>query len=99
MAEAQVQTAAPQLPKIAKAAMSFQVWLLRRGLMGSLGNEIMVITVSGTQERAAVLHPDRFSARRRHDHRVVARLELVQERRRHGSSASGNQETEDERAR
>ena len=47
MAETQVQTAAPQLPKMAKAAMSVQVWLLRRGLMGSLGNEIMVITVSG----------------------------------------------------
>jgi deazaflavin-dependent oxidoreductase (nitroreductase family) len=47
MAEAQVQTAAPHLPKTAKAAMSFQVWLLRRGWMGSLGNEIMVITVSG----------------------------------------------------
>jgi deazaflavin-dependent oxidoreductase (nitroreductase family) len=47
MAEAQVQTTAPQLPKMAKAAMSVQVWLLRRGLMGSLGNEIMVITVSG----------------------------------------------------
>lgn len=47
MAEAQVQKAAPKLPKTAKAAMSFQVWLLRRGLLGSLGNEIMVITVSG----------------------------------------------------
>ena len=27
--------------------MSFQVWLLRRGLMGSLADEIMVITVTG----------------------------------------------------
>jgi deazaflavin-dependent oxidoreductase (nitroreductase family) len=27
--------------------MSFQVWLLRHGLMGSLSNEIMVITVRG----------------------------------------------------
>ena len=47
MAETQVQTAAPKLPKMAKAAMSFQVWLLRRGWMGSLDNEIMVITVTG----------------------------------------------------
>jgi deazaflavin-dependent oxidoreductase (nitroreductase family) len=47
MAEAQAQTAAPRLPRIAKSAMSFQVWLLRHGLMGSLSNEIMVITVSG----------------------------------------------------
>jgi len=47
MAETQVQTAAPQLPRMAKAAMSFQVWLLRHGLMGSLDNEIMVITVKG----------------------------------------------------
>jgi len=28
-------------------AMGAQVWLLRRGLMGSLADEIMVITVSG----------------------------------------------------
>ncbi len=27
--------------------MNFQVWLLRRGLLGSLGDEIMVITVKG----------------------------------------------------
>ena len=27
--------------------MSFQVWLLRRGLMGSMADEIMVITVTG----------------------------------------------------
>jgi deazaflavin-dependent oxidoreductase (nitroreductase family) len=47
MAEAQVQTTTPQLPKMAKAAMSVQVWLLRRGLMGSLADEIMVITVTG----------------------------------------------------
>jgi deazaflavin-dependent oxidoreductase (nitroreductase family) len=47
MAETQAPTTAPQLPKMAKAAMSFQVWLLRRGLMGSLDNEIMVITVTG----------------------------------------------------
>jgi deazaflavin-dependent oxidoreductase (nitroreductase family) len=47
MAEAQVQTAAPKLPRIAKAAMSFQVWLLRHGLLGSLADEIMVITVTG----------------------------------------------------
>jgi deazaflavin-dependent oxidoreductase (nitroreductase family) len=43
---AQTQTA-PQLPRIAKAAMSFQVWLLRRGWLGSLGDEIMVVTVTG----------------------------------------------------
>jgi hypothetical protein len=47
MAEAQAQTAAPRLPRIAKSAMNFQVWLLRHGLMGSLSNEIMVITVNG----------------------------------------------------
>jgi deazaflavin-dependent oxidoreductase (nitroreductase family) len=47
MAEAQVHTAAPKLPRIAKSAMSFQVWLLRHGLMGSLADEIMVITVTG----------------------------------------------------
>ena len=47
MAEAQAQTAAPRLPRIARSAMSFQVWLLRHGLMGSLSDEIMVITVSG----------------------------------------------------
>jgi deazaflavin-dependent oxidoreductase (nitroreductase family) len=47
MAETQVQTTIPQLPKMAKAAMSVQVWLLRRGLMGSLADEIMVITVTG----------------------------------------------------
>jgi deazaflavin-dependent oxidoreductase (nitroreductase family) len=47
MAEAQAHTSAPRLPRIAKAAMSFQVWLLRHGLMGSLADEIMVITVTG----------------------------------------------------
>jgi deazaflavin-dependent oxidoreductase (nitroreductase family) len=47
MAEAQLQRTAPKLPRAAKAAMSFQVWLLRRGWLGSLGNEIMVITVTG----------------------------------------------------
>jgi deazaflavin-dependent oxidoreductase (nitroreductase family) len=47
MAEIQVQTTAPKLPRLAKSAMSFQVWLLRRGLMGSMSNEIMVITVTG----------------------------------------------------
>lgn len=47
MAETQVQTTAPKLPRFAKWAMSFQVWLLRRGWMGSLSNEIMVITVAG----------------------------------------------------
>lgn len=47
MAEAQAQTAAPRSPRIAKMAMSFQVWLLRRGWLGSLGEEIMVITVAG----------------------------------------------------
>jgi len=47
MAEIQVETTAPKLPRLAKSAMSFQVWLLRHGLMGSLANEIMVITVSG----------------------------------------------------
>ncbi len=47
MAEAQMQKAAPQLPKVAKIAMSFQVWLLRRGLLGSLSDQIMVITVTG----------------------------------------------------
>jgi deazaflavin-dependent oxidoreductase (nitroreductase family) len=47
MAEAQAQRTAPKLPKTAKAAMSLQVWLLRRGLLGSLGEEIMVVTVTG----------------------------------------------------
>ncbi len=47
MAETRVNTTAPKLPRLAKSAMSFQVWLLRRGLMGSLADEIMVITVSG----------------------------------------------------
>ena len=47
MAEAQIQTAAPRLPRIAKSAMSLQVWLLQHGLMGSLADEIEVITVTG----------------------------------------------------
>ena len=47
MSEAQVQTTARKLPRAAKAAMNFQVWLLRRGLLGSLGAEIMVVTVRG----------------------------------------------------
>jgi len=47
MAETQIQTTAPKLPRIAKSAMSFQVWLLRHGWMGSLGDELMVITVTG----------------------------------------------------
>ena len=47
MAETQAQTTSPKLPRLAKSAMSFQVWLLRRGLMGSMADEIMVITVTG----------------------------------------------------
>jgi deazaflavin-dependent oxidoreductase (nitroreductase family) len=47
MAETQVQMAAPRLPRFARAAMGVQVWMLRRGLMGSLSDEIMVITVTG----------------------------------------------------
>ena len=47
MAETQAKNSAPTLPRFAKSAMSFQVWLLRRGLMGSMSNEIMVITVTG----------------------------------------------------
>jgi|WetSurMetagenome_2_1015567.scaffolds.fasta_scaffold135080_2 deazaflavin-dependent oxidoreductase (nitroreductase family) len=47
MAEARDQTTSPKLPRLAKSAMSFQVWLLRRGLMGSMADEIMVITVTG----------------------------------------------------
>ena len=51
MAEASQQRTAPKLPRIAKAAMSFQVWLLQHGLTGSLADEIMVITVSGRRTR------------------------------------------------
>jgi len=47
MAEIKAKNTAPKLPRLARSAMSFQVWLLRHGLMGSLANEIMVITVSG----------------------------------------------------
>jgi deazaflavin-dependent oxidoreductase (nitroreductase family) len=47
MAEIQAKNTAPKLPRLAKSAMSFQVWLLRRGLLGSLADEIMVITVTG----------------------------------------------------
>ena len=47
MAEIEAKNTAPKLPRLARSAMSFQVWLLRHGLMGSLANEIMVITVSG----------------------------------------------------
>ena len=37
----------PPLPAIAKAAMRFQVFLLRHNLMGPLGDEILAITVKG----------------------------------------------------
>lgn len=37
----------PRLPKFAKAAMAFQVFLLRRNWLGPLGDEIMVITTTG----------------------------------------------------
>lgn len=36
-----------QLPAFAKAAMRFQVWLLRHNLLGALGDEILAITVKG----------------------------------------------------
>jgi deazaflavin-dependent oxidoreductase (nitroreductase family) len=41
------QSSTPQLGALAIAAMRAQVWLLRHGLMGSLADEIMVITVTG----------------------------------------------------
>lgn len=36
-----------RVPAFARAAMQFQAFLLRRNWMGTLGNEIMVITVTG----------------------------------------------------
>lgn len=36
-----------RIPGVAKALMQFQVFLLRRNLMGALANEIMVITTTG----------------------------------------------------
>jgi deazaflavin-dependent oxidoreductase (nitroreductase family) len=45
MAEARTQP--PTLNGFMKAAMNAQVWMLRRGFMGSLGDQIMVITVTG----------------------------------------------------
>lgn len=36
-----------RLPALARAAMRFQAFLLRRNWMGALGDEIMVITVTG----------------------------------------------------
>jgi len=36
-----------RIPPFAKAMMQFQVFLLRRNLMGSLSNEVMVINVTG----------------------------------------------------
>ena len=42
------QTSPPRrLPAVAKALMRFQAFLLRRNWMGALGDEIMVITVTG----------------------------------------------------
>ena len=38
---------APQVPAFAKAMMQFQAFLLRRNWMGKLGDEIMVLTVTG----------------------------------------------------
>ena len=43
MAEAQP----PTLNGFMKAAMNAQVWMLHRGLMGSMSDQIMVITVTG----------------------------------------------------
>jgi deazaflavin-dependent oxidoreductase (nitroreductase family) len=37
----------PRLPRFAKAAMAFQAFLLRRNWLGSMGDEIMVITTTG----------------------------------------------------
>jgi deazaflavin-dependent oxidoreductase (nitroreductase family) len=41
------ETHPPQIPAFAKAMMRFQAFLLRHNWMGSLGNEIMVINVTG----------------------------------------------------
>jgi deazaflavin-dependent oxidoreductase (nitroreductase family) len=45
MAEARTQPAT--MNGLMKAAMNAQVWMLRRGLMGSMSDQIMVVTVSG----------------------------------------------------
>jgi deazaflavin-dependent oxidoreductase (nitroreductase family) len=44
---AETRTQPPAMNSFMKAAMNAQVWMLRRGLMGSLGDQIMVITVTG----------------------------------------------------
>jgi len=45
MAESSPQT--PRLSRFAKAAMAFQVFLLRRNWMESMGDQVMVITSTG----------------------------------------------------
>jgi deazaflavin-dependent oxidoreductase (nitroreductase family) len=44
---AEVRTQPPTMNGFMKAAMNAQVWMLRRGLMGSMSDQIMVITVTG----------------------------------------------------
>ncbi len=44
---AEVRTQPPAVNGLMKAAMNTQVWMLRRGLMGALNDQIMVITVKG----------------------------------------------------
>jgi deazaflavin-dependent oxidoreductase (nitroreductase family) len=41
------ETRPPQVPAFAKAMMRFQAFLLRRNWMGKMGEEIMVINVTG----------------------------------------------------
>jgi deazaflavin-dependent oxidoreductase (nitroreductase family) len=48
---------ASQMPAIAKAAMRFQVFLLRHNLMGPLGDEILAITVKGRKSGKAYSTP------------------------------------------
>ena len=72
MAEAQP----PTLNGFMKAAMNAQVWMLRRGLMGSMSDQIMVITVTGRKSGRRYSTPIGF-----------LRDELVQECRRHGHRA------------
>lgn len=57
---AEVQTQTPTMNGLMKAAMNAQVWMLRRGLMGSMGDQIMVITVTGRKSGRSYSTPIGF---------------------------------------
>ena len=47
----------PRVPRLAKTAMAFQAFLLRRNWLGSMGDEIMVITTTGRKSGRSYTTP------------------------------------------